>query len=187
MEVLVASALLSLAGGSFYSGLSQVVRMERTIRTTDALYDPFKILWMRSSKDLRNMISLRDHRFSGKQDEMEFPVLGESSRLFYVRYFVKDGNLLRAEGDLPPKFVKEPPRESSLLKNTEWVRFEYAYLDEAEKLLFKPIWMEEPYFGLPRAVKITAKSKTSGKIFSRLISIPQGRWGYVAEEEAKHE
>ncbi len=187
LEVLVASTLLSLAGSSFYAGLSQAVKMERAVRTMDALYDPFKILWMRSTKDLRNMVPLRDHRFKGDEDEMEFPMLGEALQLFSIQYFVKDGNLIRTQEDLPKKFVKDSPVESVFLKNIEWARFEYAYLDEEERLVFKPEWPEEPYFGLPKAVKMTVKLKNGGKVFSRLISVPQGRWGHVAEEEAKHE
>jgi len=185
LEVLVASTLLSLAGSSFYSGLSQAIRMERAVRAMDALYDPIKFLWMRSTKDLRNMVSLRDHRFKGEEDEMEFPVLGEASRLSFIRYFVKDRSLVRTQENLPHNFVKDSPAESILLKNIESIRFEYAYLDQEERLVFKSEWREEPYFGLPRAVKMTLKLKSEGKVFSRLISVPHGRWGHVVEEGEK--
>ena len=188
MEVLVASTLLTLAGSSVYSGFSQAVRIERTIRTADSLYDPLKFFWMRTEKDLRNMVSLRGYRFLGKQDEMIFPFLGEASQLFNIRYFVKNGDLLRTEEKLPSAFVKKSPNTNIFLKGVESVRFEYAYLDEEERLVFKPIWMEEPYFGIPKAIRITVKMRISEKYFSRLISVPQGRWGHVtAEEGESHE
>jgi len=178
MEVLVATTLLSLAGSGLYSGLTQAVKIQRMIRETDSLHDPFKILWMRAGKDLRNMISIRNYRFIGKQDEMAFPISSGYSQLSIVRYFTEDGKLLRSEKKLPEALVKAPPAENIFLENVETVRFEYAYLDAEDRLLFKPIWMEEPYFGLPKAVRITAKPKNSQKVFSRLFSIPQGRWGH---------
>ena len=183
IELLVAATLLSFAGGSLYSGFSQAVKIERKIRTEDALYDPVKIFWMKAEKDLRNAVSLRGYRFSGKQDEMIFPLLGEAERLSEIRYFIKDADLLRAEEVLPNKFVKGSQAIGILLKGVESVGFEYAYLDEEERLEFKPIWMEEPYFGIPKAIQITVKMKNSEKVFSRLISVPQGRWGHVAIEE----
>ena len=182
MEVLVASTLLSLAGSGVYAAFAQAVKIEKTIRVTDALYDPLKIFWMRAGKDLRNTVSLRGYRFIGKQDEMKFPILSEASQLSQVHYFLKDGNLLRTEEKLPGEFIKTSPASRVLLTNIEHVRFEYAYLDEEERLVFKPIWMEEPYFGIPKSVRITVKPKNSEKVFSRLMSIPQGRWGHVLME-----
>ncbi len=182
MELLVASALMSIAGAGLYTGLAQAVKMDRMIKNTSALYDPLKILWLRASKDLRNTVSLRDDKFMGKQNEMIFPILNESFQVSRVRYFIKEGNLLRSEEKLPEGFIKQSPRQSVYLKDIERVQFEYAYLDEDERLVFKSIWMEEPYFGIPRAVRMEVKLKSSDKVFSRLIPIPQGRWGHLAHE-----
>lgn len=188
IELLVASTLLSIAGAGLYGGLSQAVKIDTNIKNTSALYDPLKILWLRADKDLRNTLTLRDYKFVGKQDEMAFPILNESGQILRVHYFVKQGELLRTEERLPEKFVKEPLKESVLLKNVDRIKFEYVYLDEEERLILKPIWIEEPYFGIPKAVRMEVKLKTSQKVFSRLISIPQGRWGHVVVQEgAAHE
>ena len=183
IELLVASALMSIAGTGLYTGLSQAVKMGRMIKSTSALYDPFKILWLRASRDLRNTVSLRDYKFMGKQDEMTFAILNESNQISLIHYFTKEGNLLRSEEKLPERFVKEPLRPSIYLKGIERIKFEYAYLDEEERLVLKPIWMEEPYFGIPKAVRMEVKLKNSPNVFSRLIPIPQGRWGHVIVEE----
>ena len=188
IELLVASTLLSIAGAGLYGGLSQAVKIDTNIKNTSALYDPIKILWLRADKDLRNTLTLRDYKFVGKQDEMAFPILNESGQILRVHYFVKQGELLRTEEKLPEKFVKEPLKESVLLKNVDRIKFEYVYLDEEERLILKPIWIEEPYFGIPKAVRVEVKLKNSQKVFSRLISIPQGRWGHVVVQEgAAHE
>ena len=188
IELLVASTLLSIAGAGLYGGLSQAVKMDTSIKNASALYDPLKILWLRADKDLRNTLTLRDYKFIGKQDEMAFPILNESGQILYIHYLVKQGELLRTEEKLPEKFVKEPLKESVLLKNIDRIKFEYVYLDEEERLILKPIWIEEPYFGIPKAVRVEVKLKNSQKVFSRLISIPQGRWGHVVTQEgAAHE
>lgn len=178
VEVLVATALLSLAGSSVYAALSQALKVSKSIHETDALHGPFKILWISAAKDLRNAVPLRDYPFMGKQDEVAFPVFTEASGLSCVRYFVKKGDLIKQRRKLPEKFVKERAAEEALVKGVEKLRFEYAYLDGEERLSFKPVWLEEPYFGIPKAVKVEIKLKNNGKVFSRLISIPQGRWGH---------
>ena len=185
VELLVASSLMSIAATGLYAGLSQAVKMDRVVRNTAALYDPFKILWLRAAKDLRNALPLRDYKFKGKQDEMIFPSLDGPDQIIRVRYFVKEGNLVRSEEKLPEKFVKISLRQSVLLKGVERIKFEYAYLDEEERLVFEPAWGEEPYFGIPRAVRLEIKLKDVGNIFFRLISIPQGRWGHVPEERSR--
>ncbi len=182
VELLVASALMSIAGAGLYTGMSQALKIDRTVKTASALHDPFKILWLRANKDLRNVISLRDYKFIGKQDETIFATLSESNQISRIHYFVKDKNLLRSEEKLPERFVKEMIHRNVYLKDVEKIKFEYAYLDEDERLVFKPIWMEEPYFGIPKAVRMEIKLKDSAKVFSRLISIPQGKWGHINDK-----
>lgn len=183
MEVLVASVLLSLAGSGVYRGFLQAVTIERRLHETAAVYDPLKLLWMQAEKDLRNSVALRGYRFLGKRGEMSFPVLGISSEVCRIRYFMKEGRLYRSQEKLPEKFIKDRPLESMLLKGIEGVEFEYAYLNGEEALFFKPVWTEEPYFGIPKAVLIRIRLKEGRTVHSRLVAIPQGRWGHLAEEE----
>ena len=128
---------------------------------------------------------LRGYPFQGKQDEMVFAT--RTTGLFQVRYFLKRGNLTYTEKTLPETGSRSSPEEKILVKEVESIRFEYAYLDEEERLVFKPVWLEEPYFGIPRAVKIEVKLKEGGGNFSRLIAIPQGSWGRVTDKEEIHE
>lgn len=185
-EVLVAASLLSIAGAGLYAGFSQAAKIKTAVYGADALYSPVKFLWMRAAKDLRNSVTLREHRFIAKQEEMLFPVLTAQGGLRLIRYFYKKGSFVRSELALPEKFVAEDAREMVLIEGVQNLRFEYAYLDEEDKLLFRPLWMEEPYLGIPKAVRIELKMKKNGRVFSRIIPIPQGVWGqFVSEADQK--
>lgn len=181
VEVLVASTLISIAGAGLYSGFSKAMTLTSRVHETDALYDPLKILYFRAGKDLRNMVSLRDYPFTGKQDAMTFPSAITDGQLTQIRYFVKDKTLMRSEESLPQGFVKKEPVAKIIFSNLKDVRFEYAYLDEEENLVFKPIWIEEPYFGIPKAVRLQIKTKKGDLVFLRLFSVPQGRFGHVVD------
>jgi hypothetical protein len=67
-------------------------------------------------------------------------------------------------------------------KFQEKIEFQYAYLDEDERLVFKSNWPEEPYMGIPRAIKMNIKLKNKEAIFSRLVSLPQGLYRQVNSE-----
>lgn len=188
IEVLVASALLSLAGTGLYAGLMQGLKAERVIRGISQTNLPLRIFWKRLEKDLRNSVSLRDTVYVGKKDEMSFPVAvkrldkGKSYlELRKIRYFVKDGVLKRRDEELSTRLAKEKPNERVVLKSARELEFQYAYLDEKEKLLFRPFWLEEPYFGIPIAVKVEVK--LNGREYSKLVSVPHGRWGRVQPDE----
>ena len=177
VEVLLAVSLLMIAGAGVTAGLAQGIRAERKIRKIDALYDPFKFLWLGAAKDLRNALALRDCKFAGEADRIEFATYA-NARLARVRYFTEGDRLVRSEEGLPEKFVKERPARQVLLTGVEKVEFQFAYLDEETGLVFKSVWPDEPYWGIPKAVKLNVKLKDNPKVFSRLIPIPQGRWGH---------
>jgi hypothetical protein len=185
IEVLIAAGLIAIVGGSLYMGFMQAVKIDKTIREVSALNNPFKLFWMEAGKDLRNTVSLREEKFIGSQDEITFPVLKSPYQLLRVHYVVKDGKLIRSEENLPEKFVKDNPGQKILINDIECIRFQYAYLDEEEQLVYQTFWTEEPYFGIPRAIKIDIKLLNREKTFTRLIPIPQGQWGHMAEAGTK--
>lgn len=180
VEVLVASTLLSLAGVGLYTGFSKAMTLTSRVRQTQALYDPLKMLYFKADKDLRNMVSLREYPIVGKQEEIVFPSARLEGELIRVRYFLKDGSLMRSEESIPKGFTAQEAKSKILFSDVKDMRIEYAYLDEEDNLVFKPIWMDEPYFGIPRAVKLTIKTKKNALVFTRLFSIMQGRFGHTA-------
>ena len=177
IEVLVASVLLSMAGSGLYAGLMSGIKANRMVRESDAIYDPLRSCWIRIEKDLRNSTTLREVIFTGKEDEMKFPVIA-SAELHSIYYFIKNGSLMRREQKLSNHLVSEDPVERVVLKGIKSFKFQYAYLDEKEKLKFQPFWPETPYFGIPKAVRIDVELQ-NGRPFSKLIAVPQGKWGHV--------
>ena len=193
IEVLVASVLLSLAVTGLYTGMMEGSRAQRVIQETNQIYDPLRNFWRRLEKDLKNSVYLRDEAYIGKRDEMIFSVIqmknendNKHFELRKIQYFVEDGVLKRSDSEISNRLVKEKTKEKIALKGFDQIKFQYAYLDEEEKLLFDPFWLEEPYFGIPKAVKIELTIR--GFSFSKLISIPQGRWGHIqSREKSIHE
>ena len=92
-----------------------------------------------------------------------------------VRYWIKNHAVRRFEQELSNRLVKELAEERVVLPGIDDLRFEFAYLDTDENLFFKPFWLDEPYFGIPKGIEVHLTFR--GKKFSKLISIPQGRWG----------
>lgn len=179
IEMLVASMLLSIAGAGLYTGLVQAIKTDQRIRHEDKLYDPVRIFQLKIEKDLRNAVILRDDRFQGKEQKIQFTIL-KQMKLYEISYEMKHKNLVRSEREITTHLVKEDPKERVTLKDANEVKFLYSYLDEEDKLAWQEFWIEEPYFGIPRAVKV--EWKQAGESFSKLISIPQGKWGRIASE-----
>lgn len=191
IEVLIVSVLLALAGTGLYTGLSQGIRAERMIRQADAAYDPLRSFWRRIEKDLRNSVILRGEKYTGKETDISFPVLVSEIRdveksftLQRLHYFLKNGTLVRNEQKLSNKLLSEPTLERAVLKKIKSLKFKYAYLDEEERLRFESFWMEKPYFGIPKAVRIDVQLEQSPQVFSKLISIPQGKWGHIVPDSS---
>lgn len=174
VEFLVASILFTLAGSGLYTTLTQGLKAEARIQEGFQSQMPFVLLWERIEKDLRNSVTLRDYPFKGKNGEISFPAFLEK-RLVLVRYYVQEKKLIRAEEKLPEKLRKEKPTEKVLLRNLESFQFEFSYRDEEERLCFEPFWLEEPYQGIPRGVRV--EIVIEGVSRTKMISIPQGELG----------
>ena len=189
VEFLVATVLFSLAGSGLYAGFSQGIRAEKRIQAGFKVYDPFRILFLRLDQDLRNTVSLKDYPFEGNEKEISFPVLLEKessngkgeTRLVWVRYMEKDGVPIRTEVELTPNLKKEKPSEKILMRNLKSLAFGFPYEDEKENRLFESFWLKEPYYGIPRGVKVNVS--TGDLSLTKIISIPQGRVTHVQAKD----
>ncbi len=189
IELLAASALLSVVWFGLCVGLVQGLRAERNLHQSARVYNPVRVFGMKAEKDLRNAVNLQDFPFEGRKDEMSFPVLetgrnaqGETTRrLFRVEYFLKNGNLVRREQELSANLQKLPASERVVLRNAGKIRFWYSFLNEEEKLEFHDGWSEKPYFGIPRAVEFEIKRNPDEAVFLKQIVLPQGHMGRLTE------
>lgn len=177
IEFLTAAFLFSLTASGIYASLTQAVRAERRIQDSVRSYDPFRLLFLHLDQDLRNTVELRDYPFQGKEDEIRFPIFRREGELLLIRYFLKNHSLIRSEERIVRGLKKENPREKTLVRSLKFLRFQFPYRDQEENRFFEPFWMDEPYYGIPRAVEL--KAEKEGVIFNKLVSLPQGKFGFL--------
>lgn len=181
VELLTAAALFSIAGSSLYTGFVEGVRCYNRIEESRIAYSGPKIFFMRLEEDLRNMAALEKYPFQGGKEEIRFPAYlpgageGTGFRLVEVRYFLRAGRLIRSEEELGAKLNEGSSFEKTVLSNVEEALFEFPYEDEKGARTFEDFWVEEPYAGLPRAVRLTLK--TGGLELQKLVSVPHGAFG----------
>ena len=178
IEFLVASVLFSLAGSGLYLTFVQGVRAKTRIEESFRTYDPFRVTFLILEKDLRNSVVLKDYPFRGKEEEIQFPARFKND-LFLIRYSRKGHSLIRSEETLGPKLAKAKPEERVLIQNLRAFKFYFPHHNEEENSFFESVWLEEPYYGIPRAVKIEIGTEEIG--LEKMVSIPQGKWGYLNE------
>lgn len=189
LELLTATILFSLAGTGLTTGFLQGIKAHQRIGESFKTYDPLRLFFFELDRDLRNSVSLKEFPFQGKKEAIEFPTLRieetkedkRERKLLLVRYFLKEDSLLRTQTELTQKLEKEKPKEKILMKNLRSFSFEFPYEDPEENLLSEPFWPEEPYFGIPRGVKVSFTLK-KGLSFEKRVSLPQGRVGRIREK-----
>lgn len=179
VEFLVATVLFSIAGSGLYTGFMTGLRAHQRIRQSFAAYDPLRILFLRLEGDLRNAVVLKEYPFKGKAREIQFPA-ALHHKLLLIQYSVKDHSLIRTEEELTAKLSKDKPKEKTLMEGTASLEFRFPYEDEEEKRTFESFWLEEPYYGIPRAVELGIEKDK--RVFTKLISIPQGRIGRIEHD-----
>ncbi len=185
----MATVLFSLAGSGLYTGFMQGIKANQRIKESFKTYDPFRILFFHLDQDLRNSVFLRDYPFQGKKEEIGFPVFFDK-KVLLVHYFLKNHSLMRVEKELTPSPFSLSPRGGEgggegkgkiLLANLQALEFQFPYKDEEKNLTFETFWLDEPYYGIPRSVRLNIQR---GELaLQKLVSIPQGRTGYLQKNE----
>lgn len=184
LEMLTAIILVSLAGAGLAAGFVQILKGHQRIETSFRNYDEFRILSLRLEKDARNAVSLAGYPFRGKEEEIFFPVLESEAgipKLILVGYFVKGHSLIRSTRELTPKLEKPQAFERVVAGNISTLEFQFPYLGKENEIAYEPFWPEEPSYGIPRALRLNFAQGEARPGFSKLISIPQGKWGHLSK------
>ncbi|MCM8776028.1 MAG: hypothetical protein NC930_06765 [Candidatus Omnitrophica bacterium] len=192
VELLLAALILAFAGSGLLMGFGQVFTAEKRIWESFQSRTPFCLAFISIEKDLRNTVLLRGAHFKGKADEICFPALLDKTKrngaqthdIFLIRYFLKDRFLVRLEQKWTDKLSQGQSVEHILVKNVGSLLFEFPYKDEKGETRFEPFWLDEPYYGIPRAVRMVIGIRALSREFSlsKVMEIPQGRWGYLQAE-----
>ncbi len=189
IELLVAVMLFSVAATGLYTSSYQGLRTDKKIRESFQRYDPLRTAFMQLDHDLRRSIALPGLPFKGSRDAIEFPAAveeknnrqDEETRMYLIRYFKKGDALFRSQQAIGDPDTK--PEERAVLAPLTGVEFFFAYQSSEEKAEFRNFWLEEPYEGLPRYVKIHVEREVFGEKTSldKWVSIPHGQWGHFYE------
>lgn len=153
-------------------------------------YQSLRIFFLTLEGDLRNALAYEPLPFKGTEDQMEFPSFtlshgksGGEKKLIEIGYLLKKGKLIRSEESIKKELKDKEPAAKPVLSGIKAIHFEYPYKQEVGETIFLPFWLEEPYQGIPKAVKVRIEL-LSGVQYSKVVSIPQGRLGVLPEGKA---
>lgn len=179
VEMITALTLFSLAGSTLYNGYREGLYSYRRLEQSARVFNAPKLLFIRLERDLRNMTHLPGEPFRGQAREIQFPAVltemdGKVSRerLVIIRYYFREGELIREEMEKVPGLLKPRPRRKVMVSGLETAEFRFSYTDEQGDKVFEPLWIEDPYPGMPRAVQLKIIRGDFSAI--KLVSIPQG-------------
>lgn len=189
VELLTALTLFSVAGSSLYTGFVEGSKCYNRIEQSRVNYYKPKIFFMRLEQDLRNMVYLRDHPFEGNAAEISFAaqqperdLLGNTEfKLVSIRYVKQGDKLVRFEEEISEKLKKDDRRRKTLLSGLNSFKFSFPYREPEGKLHFEEFWLDEPYEGLPRAVR--TELSTGGFNAEKTVAVPHGVFGRGSAED----
>ncbi len=183
VEVLVVTAILSVTLVVLYSGFQ--IGMAAYKRTEENLNKnrEGEIFVFQLSQELTQSFPYLKSSFHGREDSIVFPTelkrasdKGFLTGLYAVEYRVEGGTLVRSERKLrKDKLREEPAVRETIFEGLSVCRFEYLMLEGGRELEWRKDWLNQPYVGLPRAVRLTIGGASSGdETKTYEILIPHG-------------
>lgn len=177
-EVLTGLCISALMMATLSAVLMSGLKASERTRTNFSKYQALRLFFLTFEKDLRNALAYEPFPFKGKGDEIQFP--SRTLSLQKITYRLEAGRIIRFESGLKESLKEAAPAAKAFLPGLKALNFEFPYRREDGETLFLPFWMEDPYPGIPKAVKVTIEL-SSGVRFSRVVSVPQGRLGLLPE------
>lgn len=183
VEVLVVTSILSVTLVVLYSGFQ--IGMAAYKQTEENLNKSREgdIFVFQLSQELAQSFPYLKSSFRGKEDSIAFPTeLRRASEkdflpaLYAVEYRAERGTLVRSERKLrKDKLREEPPVQETIFEGLSVCRFEYLMLEGNRELKWQKNWLNQPYVGLPRAVRLTIGGDPyGGETKTYEILIPHG-------------
>jgi prepilin-type N-terminal cleavage/methylation domain-containing protein len=186
IELLVAVSILAVIMSSLYTSFVIGLRAHR--RTEEHLIEKNsgEIFAVQLERELRNSIPYfhpdMKQYFQGKKYFLTFPAHivhysgeGVEEGLYLIRYEKEGNSLIRTEQKMREKSIGKEKKRETLFEHLETFHFEYLTLGPADEFLWQKEWLNQPYIGLPRAVRLTISGDVFGKEIRTIeILIPQG-------------
>ena len=178
IEVLVVTSILAVLMSALY--MSFMTGLAAHKRTEEKLIQKNEgdVFLIQLERELRNAISYFhpdfENYFVGKSSSIAFPAKishyssgGAVEDLYLIRYEIKSGSLVRIERKLKENSIGKEENLETLFTNLATFLFEYCSSDE---LHWEKEWLNQPYVGVPRAVRLTISGDIFGKE-TKLIEI----------------
>jgi len=183
-EALVALSISSLAMAALGLAFVSSLKAGRAAGHHFEKYRDLRPFFTVLQRELRSMVPYERFPFRGNDKELEFPgreVTGQRRILRKIRYGIRDHHPFREESPLKEPFKNQATVEKVFLLKAKSLRFEYPYRDASGRVRYLPFWLEEPYQGLPAAVRVTVEAGDGEGAFRfvKLIDIPQGNMGVL--------
>lgn len=178
----ILSMIMSVLYSSFLTGLAAYRRTEEIISQKNE----GDVFLVQLERELRNAVPYFHPNFkvyfTGKASSISFPTAlfhytpdGTEEDLYIVEYEFLAGSLVRKERRVKEKSIGREEKRETLFEKLETFRFEYLVLDQSDKIHWAKDWLNEPYLGIPRAVRFTVSGDIFGKEMKVVeILIPQG-------------
>ena len=170
IEVLVAMVIISVTltvlYTSFQSGLAAFRRTEETLSDRRE-GDVFRF---QLERELKNMIPYLNEPFVGGGNSIVFPARltryspnGIEEEMVVIEYEYVGRSLIRKERKMKRKLSESKETRETLFEKVDTCRFEFLYADEVEGIHWASEWVNEPYVGLPRGVRVTLSGEAFGE------------------------
>ncbi len=190
VELLIALFISTLMIITLSTVFISAIKAGERAKANFSKYQSLRVFFLTLERDLRNALAYEPLPFKGMEDRLEFPGYtlshgkdGGEKKLLEIGYLLKEGKLIRSEESMKKDFKNKEPASKPVLSGIKAIHFEYPYKQEVGDTIYLPFWIEEPYQGIPKAVKVRIEL-TSGVRFSKVVSIPQGRLGVLPEGKA---
>ncbi len=191
IELLLGFLLFSLIGAGLYGTFQTGMMAYRRSEEGSGFYHEMRLFWNRFMRDISNMFDYANLPVTADRDELEFATHlkrysaeGAAEDLYRVRYHFRDGRMVREMENLREGEQKTPVKNEEVLWRVRDAEFSYAFYDEeSQTLTWQREWPTQPYFGVPKGIRVMLTLAVSDKanapkvLFERRIWIPQGRWG----------
>ena len=170
VEMLVVVTILGILFSglylSFRTGIQAYAKVEENLQEKNEGHIFLKQL----EHELRNAISYESEPFIGSEDSIAFPTRLRRyapketyENLFWVEYKLKGGSLIRTERRFKNGFEKEKEMSETLFRGLRDMRFNFLIARPDKKLDWQEEWVNKPYVGLPRGVRMQLKGDVFGK------------------------
>lgn len=170
VELFIVVALFSLLSLAVYATFVSGMRLWHRVNEITLSQRKVLLGLERISQNLRQALNFPKLGFSGKANEVSFPII-ENNEIILAAYLFEDNLLVRNTQRYKDILEEnEEVKSKTIIPDLEGAKFSFGYKEADKKdYTWKELWKKED--GIPLIVRIELKTKDNN-FFNRLIIIP---------------